>query len=347
MFPSFFIIVHISILSVPPPAHRLSCHVNGCYFRHRPCFAHSLGNKWGGHEHTCRSSLCWWFNVQVFFQRNALSSKNLTKVTLESFVAWKKRKLREKKTKLAEEDRRKRTNYKTGKQLGLSGRDLFTFNPDLVGDDDDEADDGVYEIEEGDNSLQVMTIVYRSFTGKWCCAHYPPTTVLGNYANYCSDSIYVGTVSYIYLEGYRVQYVNGDGQNPISSRHQLLVMVARARDNDVLVKNRVYHHHHLRLSVGASHRLITSCWPCPRSARASRPDLHILSSPLKMIRIVLKYIYFDPIYRYICSSAHVNIVCRQIPAGHTLCPIYSFVHHHHLLSNVVSPITRRLGTQHI
>jgi len=84
-------------------------------------------------------------------ERNALSSKNLTKVTLESFVAWKKRKLREKKTKLAEEDRRKRTNYKTGKQLGLSGRDLFTFNPDLVGDDDDEADDGVYAMEEGDD----------------------------------------------------------------------------------------------------------------------------------------------------------------------------------------------------
>jgi len=95
-------------------------------------------------------------------------------------VAWKKRKLREKKTKLAEEDRRKRTNYKTGKQLGLSGRDLFTFNPDLVGDDDDEADDGVYAIEEGDGSVQVMkfglmTINYRSFTGKWCCAHYRPT----------------------------------------------------------------------------------------------------------------------------------------------------------------------------
>jgi len=91
-------------------------------------------------------------------ERNALSSKNLTKVTLESFVAWKKRKLREKKTKLAEEDRRKRTNYKTGKQLGLSGRDLFTFNPDLVGDDDDEADDGVYATEEGEQNNGVEMI---------------------------------------------------------------------------------------------------------------------------------------------------------------------------------------------
>lgn len=38
--------------------------------------------------------------------------------------------------------------YKAGRSVGLSGRDLFTFNPDMVGDDDDEADDGGYEKDE-------------------------------------------------------------------------------------------------------------------------------------------------------------------------------------------------------
>lgn len=28
-------------------------------------------------------------------------------------------------------------------QIGLSGRDLFTFNPDLVQEDDDDTEDGV------------------------------------------------------------------------------------------------------------------------------------------------------------------------------------------------------------
>lgn len=40
-------------------------------------------------------------------------------------------------------------------QLGLSGRDLFTFNPDLVRDDDDEANDSPYIAENEETNEEV------------------------------------------------------------------------------------------------------------------------------------------------------------------------------------------------
>lgn len=76
-------------------------------------------------------------------ERAALSSKDLTKVTLQSFLAWKKRKLREKKEKAEKEEAKKRKENAAGRTAGLSGKDIFTFNPDMANDDDDEADDGV------------------------------------------------------------------------------------------------------------------------------------------------------------------------------------------------------------
>lgn len=65
-----------------------------------------------------------------------------TKVTLESFLAWKKRKIQEKKDRLAKEEDQKKKDYKSGKQFGISGREMFAFNPEL-------ADDG--PIEDGDD----------------------------------------------------------------------------------------------------------------------------------------------------------------------------------------------------
>lgn len=68
-------------------------------------------------------------------------SLNTTKLTLESFMAWKKRKIEEKRNKNQKEMERKAAEFKAGKNIGLSGREMFTFNPDLVIDnlDDDEA----------------------------------------------------------------------------------------------------------------------------------------------------------------------------------------------------------------
>ncbi|CAI4230114.1 unnamed protein product [Auanema sp. JU1783] len=92
-------------------------------------------------------------------ERAALSSKNLTKITLQSFVAWKKKKLREKKEKEEADLKAKKEKIKAGKALGMSGRDIFTFNADLIADDD-EADDVCYEKDEDDleNQQKVFEI---------------------------------------------------------------------------------------------------------------------------------------------------------------------------------------------
>ena len=54
------------------------------------------------------------------FQRAALSSKNLTKVTLESFLKWKERKKKEKKAAHRAASDKKKTDYKAGKAFGVS-----------------------------------------------------------------------------------------------------------------------------------------------------------------------------------------------------------------------------------
>lgn len=98
-------------------------------------------------------------------ERSCLSSKNCTKVTLESFIAWKKRKLREKQKKASDDEKQKRTNFKFGKQNGLSGRELFTFNPDLIGDDDEEANDIERErdTENQENEIKAFEINEQTF----------------------------------------------------------------------------------------------------------------------------------------------------------------------------------------
>lgn len=72
-------------------------------------------------------------------ERAALGPKQ-TKVTLETFLAWKKRKIQEKKDQLKKDEDKKRNEYKAGRQAGLSGREMFSFNPELANDND--MDDG-------------------------------------------------------------------------------------------------------------------------------------------------------------------------------------------------------------
>jgi|ERR1712080_209152 len=58
-------------------------------------------------------------------KRAELSARSdLTPVTLETFVKWKKRKLREKAEQLKKEDSKKKDKAKSGLTTGLSGREL-------------------------------------------------------------------------------------------------------------------------------------------------------------------------------------------------------------------------------
>ena len=54
-------------------------------------------------------------------------------MTLETFVAWKKRKLKEKADKAKKESKEKRDKYKAGLSVGLSGREMFQFDPSMAG----------------------------------------------------------------------------------------------------------------------------------------------------------------------------------------------------------------------
>lgn len=76
-------------------------------------------------------------------ERAALGPKQ-TKVTLETFIAWKKRKIQEKKDALKKEEDKKRSDFKAGRQVGLSGREMFSFNPSMATE---------YDIEDGDEAI--------------------------------------------------------------------------------------------------------------------------------------------------------------------------------------------------
>lgn len=76
---------------------------------------------------------------------------NQTRVTLDTFLAWKKRKIQEKKSKLAADEERKKQDYSKGKQFGISGREMFSFNPDLVDDGPMEDGDAAFEMYKRDD----------------------------------------------------------------------------------------------------------------------------------------------------------------------------------------------------
>lgn len=94
-------------------------------------------------------------------ERAALGS-NLTKITLETFTTWKKRKLKEKKEAAIKEEEKKRMDFKAGHQIGMSGREMFYFNPELAAADQceegDEAFDS-YKMQEDDDEQR--NIQYR------------------------------------------------------------------------------------------------------------------------------------------------------------------------------------------
>ncbi len=93
-------------------------------------------------------------------ERASLGS-NVTKITLESFLAWKVRKIKEKKDERVKQDEKKRTDFKLGFMNGLTGRDLFTFNPELVVNDDDEDGQDIdyrQREDEGEEGVEPMVI---------------------------------------------------------------------------------------------------------------------------------------------------------------------------------------------
>ncbi|XP_076452480.1 zinc finger CCCH domain-containing protein 15-like [Babylonia areolata] len=102
-------------------------------------------------------------------RERAALGHNVTRITLETFLAWKQRKRKEKVDAMKAEQDKKKADFKAGKMLGISGRQMFEFNPELItGDDDDDdegAEAGVYVKEEDeDDSGPVKEINLDYFT---------------------------------------------------------------------------------------------------------------------------------------------------------------------------------------
>jgi len=93
-------------------------------------------------------------------ERANLDTSKLTKVTLETFVAWKKKKLKEK--ALAE----KKEKSKKEKQGTVSGRDLFLKDPTMLArhvEDDDDGEDFDLTRQEEDDGTKVHEIKFDEY----------------------------------------------------------------------------------------------------------------------------------------------------------------------------------------
>jgi len=67
---------------------------------------------------------------------------DLTPVNIESFVKWKKRKMAEKVEKEKKESSKKKEKFTSGVRTGMSGREMFTFDPKMVSHEDDDDEGG-------------------------------------------------------------------------------------------------------------------------------------------------------------------------------------------------------------
>ena len=100
-------------------------------------------------------------------ERATLDSSKLTKVTLETFVAWKKKKLKEKKDSEKKELAKKAQKLKAGNTGGLSGVEMFKMDPSMlarhVEEDDGDDFDLTREKEEDDGTKASSTILAGFF----------------------------------------------------------------------------------------------------------------------------------------------------------------------------------------
>lgn len=97
--------------------------------------------------------------VDLIERERAALGSNQTRVTLETFLAWKKRKIQEKKDRRTADEEKKKNDYSKGKQFGISGREMFSFNPDLVDDGPMEDGDAAFDNytrsdDEDDNAFE-------------------------------------------------------------------------------------------------------------------------------------------------------------------------------------------------
>ncbi|XP_045526315.1 zinc finger CCCH domain-containing protein 15 homolog [Pieris brassicae] len=99
--------------------------------------------------------------VDLIEKERAALGPNQTKITLETFLAWKKKKIKEKQEALNMAEEQRRSDYKAGRAVGISGREMFSFDPTMADDaeDGDEAFDlGKFNSEEEEKEVDYRNI---------------------------------------------------------------------------------------------------------------------------------------------------------------------------------------------
>ena len=76
---------------------------------------------------------------------------NLTPITLESFTEWKRRRKEREAAETAAKSKDREAQFKAGKLVAASGKELFVYNPDLFKDDENARDDIDYNFREDDD----------------------------------------------------------------------------------------------------------------------------------------------------------------------------------------------------
>ncbi|RDD45125.1 Zinc finger CCCH domain-containing protein 15 [Trichoplax sp. H2] len=77
--------------------------------------------------------------------KRANLGSELTKVTYETFIVWKKNRLEAKRKKEEADTKKKKAELKAGRSIGISGREVFQFQPSLVEEADDDEEEAVFE----------------------------------------------------------------------------------------------------------------------------------------------------------------------------------------------------------
>lgn len=102
-------------------------------------------------------------------ERGNLDQTKLTKVTLHTFVAWKRKKLKEKAVAVKKEKDKKKKELTGGNTGGISGRDMFLMDPSMLErhleDPDDEGDEFDINQREGqeDDGVKVHEIKFDEY----------------------------------------------------------------------------------------------------------------------------------------------------------------------------------------
>jgi len=104
-------------------------------------------------------------------ERSKLDSSKLTKITLQTFVAWKKKKLKERAAAAKKDkDKKKKDFSTTGNTTGMSGRDMFMMDPNILSkysqdDDEEEGEDFdlTREVNEDELHVKVHEIKFDAY----------------------------------------------------------------------------------------------------------------------------------------------------------------------------------------